>query len=113
MAAEDNPLQTLDPFLGAGCRVGAEVVGAVMGDNLEMDAFLLLVGDPGGYAEAEVDLSMGKVEVSGIAIIGQNMAHETKPVPVVLGITFATLGQVTGLGDNMLQQLVGFFIHAG
>jgi hypothetical protein len=58
-------------------------------------------------------LSVGKVEVSGIAIVGQNMAHETKPVPVVLGITFATLGEVTGFGDNMLRRLARLVMHAG
>ena len=69
MTAEDDALQTPDPFLGARCAVGLEVVGAVAGDDREVKALLVFIGDGRGDAVAQVDLAVGEVEIGGVAVV--------------------------------------------
>jgi hypothetical protein len=102
VGAEDDALQTLDPFLGALRTVGAEVIGAMVGGDSEVHTLLIFIGNCSRDAIAKVDLAMRKVQVRRIAIVREDVAFQAEPVAVVLGVTFPTLGQVPGLCDLML-----------
>ncbi len=58
---EDDPLQTLNPLLGALGAVGPEVVGSVVSRHREVNGFLVLVVDGRGDAVSQVDLALGEV----------------------------------------------------
>lgn len=71
---EDDALQTLDPFPGTGGALGPKRVGPVGGDNLKVDALLVLVGDVCRNAIGKVNLTMGEVRVLGVVVVGEHVA---------------------------------------
>jgi hypothetical protein len=100
--AEDDPLEALHPLLGTLGTVGSKVIGAVVGGDGKVDALFVLVCDGRRDAVSQVDLALGEVEVLGIAVVRHDIALEAEPVAVVLGVSFAALGQVARLGDLVL-----------
>ena len=74
-----------------------------MGDDVKVDGVLVLVGDAGRDAIAQVDLAAGKVEVLGVTVVREDIALEAEPVAVVLWVAPAALGQVARLGDFVLR----------
>lgn len=91
MRPENDPLQALDPFLGALGTVGAKVVRAVMSGDGEVDGVLVLVCDGCGDTISEIDLATRKIEVLRITIVGEDVTLEAEPVAIVLGISLAAL----------------------
>lgn len=91
MRPEDDPLYGLDPFLSAGCTVRAEMVGTVVGGHDEIEPLLLLIRDVDGYGVPEVDLAVGEVDVGGVRVVREDVALETEPISVVMGIPPAAL----------------------
>lgn len=69
MGSEDNPLQALDPFLGARSAIGPEVVCPLRRDDSEVKAILILVRDVGGDGVSKVDLPVGEIEIGSIAVV--------------------------------------------
>lgn len=102
MAPENDTVQTIHPVLGTFHTVCAEIVGAVVGLDGEMRARLALVGDGGGYTISEVNLPFGEIHVCRVMVVGKYVTLEPEPVPIVLGVAFASLGQVTRLGGFVL-----------
>lgn len=91
---KNDALQALNPFFGALCAVGFEVVGSVMRDEREMDTILVLVipiGQLYGDSVPKVDLSMREVQVCRVVEIRQDVPLQTEQVPTVGGISLAAL----------------------
>ena len=86
MRPEDDALYRLDPFLGARCTIRPEMVCALMSRHGEVDALLFLVCNVYGYGVPQIDLAVGKVDVGGVGVVGEDVTLETEPVPVVLGV---------------------------
>lgn len=47
VAPEDDSLEALYPFLGAGCTIGSEVVGSMMSYNGKVKTVFVIVNDIG------------------------------------------------------------------
>ena len=105
VGAEYDPLQHLDPVAGAGLAVGAKVVGPLGGDNVKVQA-VVVVGNRRRDAVAEVDVADGKVERGRVGVVRQDVALELKVVAVEARGSLAALGQVAGAGDEFLRALV-------
>lgn len=60
-----------------------------MGNYREVKTILVLVDDTRRYAVPKIDLSMGEVDIGGVTVVSQDIAFESKPVAVVLGISLA------------------------
>lgn len=65
-------------------------------------AGLVSVGDRGRDAVPKVNLTFGKIWIPWVMIVGKNVAFESKPVSIVLWVSFASLGQIARLGGLVL-----------
>ena len=91
---EDDALYCLDPFLGARRAVRPEMVCAVVSRDGKIDALLFLVRDVDGYGVAQVYLAVGEVDVGGVGVVGEDVALEAEPVPIVLWVPPAALREI-------------------
>lgn len=108
LGAEDGLLQRLDPLLGAGSRVGAEVVLALIGGDGKVTGILSVaaVHQAGRDAVAEIDAADGEVRVGRVGEVGQHIAFKDEPVAGEFYNRPAPFGQVTGFGRNILNWLL-------
>jgi len=74
--------------------------------DCEVNCILVLVRDAGRDAVSQVDLAAGEVEILGITVIRENIAFETEPVAVELGIPLAALGKVARFCNLVLSCLL-------
>lgn len=104
VGSEDDALYRLDPFLCTRRAIRPEVVCAVVSRHGEVKTLLVLVRNVDGYGVPQVDLAVGEVDVGGVRVVGEDVALETEPVPVVLGVPPTAFREITGFGDLVLRK---------
>lgn len=105
MGPEYDLLQSLDPFFGTRGAIGFEVIDALIGHNSKVGvilAFLLGLNQGGGDTIRQVDIPTWEIAVRRIGIVRQDIPFQGEPVPMELGVLFASFGKIARLGDDVL-----------